>query len=665
MKLVEFLSKSDKVFSLNEDYANYYLSAAISSLMPDDTLVNEIRMLKHNVIVRISKADKTLSYDKIEYGEGTVDLNTREGIDILDEWHDRWVDRFRNIYESNHLTVDLSGGFDSRVVAGLWMSANLNLDNLTINSSHHQDRFDEDFEIATEIADHFNFRLNRTYKRKKIPCTLEESINAPLYVKFGFHKKRYFPIYRNAQSEYRVSGHCGGTIRNYPNIPVSEYVEDIIERAGDYENHVVESTRRLFDRKVHELSEIYGLSQNSKRLSSILYRESRNRHHFGKAFVEAYLKNWITLAPLSDALLSRLKITTDECRDDLLIITLIFTRYCPDLLNIRVEGGRKFNPQTIEYARKLNEKYPLKPRNLDMIEGPDFNEDIVNEKAILKYGQHAQLFKDIFTSDYFIRDFEKYFSKKSYGFIRKTIYKDTHYLGDVHASIDILKIHELIDFSRKLNINSVGRWFETYPVVKSDEFEMDRLTDKYRTLRVDIINKGAPDNDFELIDCSDDDMTRNAPAWFNKGEGIGHVFKTRKSSLNLKIRAVNSGEISVKLRAENIKDANGNHFPVYVDCTGFRVNDETVIDTHTLISLEGFRFKKKVEDGEVISIDVDWMPFNDSSVYNLADADSLTRENKKLKKKLKSLEEENELLRQTLDNKVFDFSNLVKKVKKH
>ena len=664
LKLVEYLSKSDKTFTINEDYANYYLAAAMSSLVPDETLVNEIKMLKHNVIVKIDITNKSISYERIEYGEGSVSLDSSEGIAILDEWHDKWVGRFRNIFASNHLTVDLSGGFDSRVVAALWLSSGINLDNLTINSSHHNERFDEDFEIASQIADYFDFKLNNDYKRERIPCTLEESINTPLYVKFGFHKKRYFPIYKNAQPNFRISGHCGGTIRNYPNIPVSQYVDEIIERASDYENHVEDSTRRLFSKKIDELSEIYGLNKNSKRLSSILYRESRNRHHFGKAFVEAYLKNWITLAPLSDALLSKLKITTDECDDDLLIITLIFARYCPELLNFKVEGGRKFNEKTIEYANMLNEKYPREIEDLDVVEGPEFREDIVNDKAVLYFGQHALLFKDIFTSANFIKDFEKYFSKKSYKFIRNTIYKDTHYLQDVHSSIDILKIHEYIDFNHSLNNNSIGSWFESYPIVSDDEFEMDLLMDKYRTLRIDIINKGSEDNNFDVIEYDDDDLKHTVPDWFNKNEGIGHVFKTQKSKLNLKIRIINDGEITIKLRAENVKDANGNHFPVYVDCCEFKVNREVIIDEHTLISLEGFKFKKEVSDDDVISLDIDWMPFNESSVYNLKDVDSLTKDNKNLKKKLKALEEENEEMRKILETRVFDFGNLMHKIRK-
>lgn len=664
LKLVEYLSKSDKTFSINDDYANYYLSATISSLVPDETLVNEIIMLKHNFIVHINKADRSISYERIEYGESTVSLDTPEGIAILDEWYDKWVMRFRNIFKSNHLTFDLSGGFDSRVVAALWLSANMNLDKLTINSSHHNDSFDEDFEIASEIADYFDFKLNNDYKRKRIPCTLEESINTPLYVKFGFHKKRYFPIMKNSKPHYRVSGHCGGTIRNYPNIPISEYVESFITRAHDYDNHAEESTRRLFVKKTDELSEIYGLKADSKRLSSILYRESRNRHHFGKGFVEAYLKNWITLAPLSDQLLSRLKIATKDCRDDLFIITLIFSRYCPDLLNFRVEGDRKFNDDTIEYCRMLNEKYPLKHKDLDYVEGPGPDKKIVNKKAILRFGQQAQLFKDIFTSDSFIRDYEKHFTKKSYRFIRKTMYKDSHYLSDVHSSIDILKVYDYIDFNRNLNYDSVGGWYESYPLFKSDEFEMDRQMDKYRTLRVDIVSKCAGDKNIEVISCSDGDLRHNVHDWLDKGKGLVNVFKTQRSKMNLKIRAVSEGEITVKLRVENVKDINGNHFPLFVDCTNLKIDDEVLIDDHTLISRAGFKFTKEVAADDTLTVDVEWMPFNESSVYDLGDIIALNRQNKKLKKKVKALKKENEAMREELDSRVFDFNNLVKKVKK-
>lgn len=664
LKLVEYLSKSDKSFSVNQDYANYYLSVGISSVMPDETLVSEITMLKHNLIVRINRNDKSIAYERIDYREGTVSIDSQEGMDILDNWYYKWVGLIRTIFESKRLTVDLSGGFDSRVIAALWLTANVNLDHAIINSSHHQERFKEDFEIASEIADHFGLELNKRYRRKKVPFTLQESLDIPLYVKFGFHKKRYFPIYKNAYTQFRVSGHCGGTIRNYPNIPVWEYVDSIVERAKSYDNHVEESTRKIFMQKTEEMSEIYGLNKDSKRLSSILYRESRNRHHFGKSFVETYLKNVITLAPFTDALISRLKIYTAECRDDLLIFTLILLRYCPDLLDFKVEGGRSFNQQTIEYAHMLNERYPFKPRDLDFVDRPVHKKKIARAKHIVEFGEHPSMFMDIFTSHNFIKDFEKYFTKNSYKFIQKTLYKDDHYIEGVHGAIDVLKIHEYVDLNRNLNYDSIGEWFKAYPIVQTDEFEMDKLLDKYRTLRVDIINKGLEDNDFEILYNSDGDLMHSVPDWFNNSEGIGHVLKTQRSSLKLKIKIINDGEITVRLRAENAKDVNGNHFPVYVDCSSFKVNGEPVIDEHTLITFQGFKYIDEVKNGDVLTLDIDWMPFNESSVYDLQDVDALVNENEILKRKLEALEEENEIMKKNLENKGFDFGNIFRKGKK-
>lgn len=664
LKLIEYLYKNNKEFSLNSDYANYYLAASISSLVPDMTLVNEVTMLKHNFIVHINKTDKSIDFEKIDYGENTVKLNSREGIEILDKWYYKWIGLFRSIFKSNHITFDLSGGFDSRVIASLWITANMNLNNLTINSSFHNERFNEDLEIASMIAKHFDFKLNNEYVRKRNPRILKDSLNAPYYVKFGFHKKRYFPHFREENPYYRVSGHCGGTIRNYPNIPVDEYVDEICQRAKNYDNQVLKSTKRMFNLKVKELSQIYGINENSKRLSSILYRESRNRHHFGKAFVEGYLKNWITLAPLSDSLLSKLKITTDECDDDLLVITLIISRYCPDLLDFKVERNRKFNHETIEYAKIINEKYPFNPKELEYVEGHVPEKNIVNKKSYIRYGYQAELFKEIFSSKNFIKDFEKYFSKKSYNYIRRTIDKDPHYLQDIHAAFDILKVKEYIDISNTLGYDSIGNWFENYPITQSDEYEIDKLLDKYRTLRVDIINKGQNDNDFELIESSDIYLKHSTPDWFKKDDGIGHVLKTQNSNLKLKLKAINDGMLRIKIRAENIKDVNGNHFPVYVDCMKFELNGESIIDENTLISLDGFTYIKDVKDGDTISINIDWLPFNKNSVFTNKDVDALERENKILKKKLASLEKENSLMKESLDNKVLDLGNLVKKVKK-
>lgn len=85
-------------------------------------------------------------------------------------------------------------------------------------------------------------------------------------------------------------------------------------------------------------------------LLQIHYNETRSRFHFGKSIIESYFSNMVTLTPLIDSNLRKLK-TYDNDSDAKLLIAIIFLRYCPQLLDFEFDGGRKIDLDTINYAK--------------------------------------------------------------------------------------------------------------------------------------------------------------------------------------------------------------------------------------------------------------------------------------------------------------------------
>ena len=652
LKLAEFLSKSNYPISLNRDFANYYLSAGIVPLFPDETLIEEICVLPRNYNLHINKNTEEISFEKIDYQEKTISLDCEEGVAILDRWFDKYVELFRSIrHSTNSITLDLSGGYDSRVNAAIWLSASINLKNLKI-FSNEKEVFSEDYEIASKIAEHFDFELNNTVAKQTIPYSMKDSINITEYSQLGFHKLRNFPIFRFAQPHYRISGHCGEIRRRYPNKPLKDYGEAILKKSKSYGNTYFNSTKTLIDRKFKELCDKYNSNSDSKELSSILYTETRNRYHYGKEFIEGYLHNKITISPLADPDLCKLQITTPECDDDILIHTFILLRHCPDLLYFNVEGNREINDKAIRYASEINEKYPYTPKDYSFIEGPQLDDDIENEENILKNGDCEKIFKDIFYSKNFIKEYEKYFTKKSYRKIRDKIDKDpNHPLQDVYSAIDILKVIEYVNINNTLRRESIGSWLESYPAeIDEREFEIEKMLDNYHTLRVDLKNFGLEDNDLEILESADIELDETTPDWFCDDKGIGHVIKTEKSKLHLKLKMINDGKIDIKLKGQFAKAQNGKKFPIYIDCTKFEVDGENMLETNTLVSHDDpIKFEKKVNNGDIISVNIEWLPFNKSSIYHT--------------KELDSLKEENRILKEKLDTQIFNFKNVVKKIK--
>ena len=90
-------------------------------------------------------------------------------------------------------------------------------------------------------------------------------------------------------------------------------------------------------------------------LTRVLYRETRCRNHFGKGIVEGWLANIVTLSPLMDPDLYRLRLSSEQCSDRNVLSALILDRYAPDLLSFPFEGGRSIDPATVSSALRRSE----------------------------------------------------------------------------------------------------------------------------------------------------------------------------------------------------------------------------------------------------------------------------------------------------------------------
>lgn len=655
LKLIEFLSKSTHPITLNKEFADYYLSCGLTPLIPHQTLINEIEILPRNCTVHISKKQKTISLETFILEENSIPIDSEEGIDILDEWYYRWTELFRNLRKkTNDMIFDLSGGLDSRIVSALWLSANINHENVRINSSNEK-KFKEDFEIASEISEHFGIELNlnKTYKRH--PHSIVDSINASQYLQLGLHAHRYWKVFNFEMPVYRIKGHCGEPIRYYPHCTFKEYKQKILKRSKTYNNlNIYNSTKELAYETFDEYTSRFNESENSRRLPSLLYRDTRNRYHFGLEWIESLFENTITLAPLSDYQLSKLKPDSDKCMDELLLYAIIFLRYCPDLLDFRIQGNRKINENTIQYAKKINEKYPFVKQEFDFISGPEPDADLKDESGINqieKINEINVIFKNIFFSKQFVKEFEKYYPKDIYRKIKKDLKNDERFqLEEFYAAMDIIQTVEYVNLNRNLNTPTVGDLLASYECRDcTEEVHIEELLEKYHTLRADIKNIGQDNNDIEILKISDDSKA-TTPNWFGKTNGIGHVIKTTNPSFNMELKIINDGLLKLRFRGLDVKDKNKNRFPVYVDCKKISINSEIILTENTLVSHEDYyEYTKEVKDGDIITIEVEWLPFNKSSVY----------EPKKAYPK-----KENDIIETTDTPKITKTSTLKKKIKR-
>lgn len=480
LKLVEHL-KNDHYLTLNEDYANYSITASMCTATYRDTLVNEIEAIPHNRKIIINKKNKTINVARIEYKRHSVDLDSEEGLEILDNWYYKWINIIRFLKKkTNNMQFDFSGGYDSRIVIALLLGANIDLNKVSIMSFNDDEIcHDEDFEIASKIANDFNFKLNnKVISAEKVEF---KDINTPItisfYTKLGFSNQLAYQFYRTKEPVFRFTGFAGETIRDNNFGTPFGYLRQCENVAKQYDSSFQYPTKRIIKSTYKKLSAEYNIPEDLNTMNgSYLFINSISRNHYCKFAAERYFSNELMIIPCFDKNLHRLKLNTSECSDENLLMALIFVRYCPKLLDYEFERNRGINEDTIEYAKKINKIKPFLQKEYTYISGPKIDK-IMAEKYyktknnIFSWEEEGEYIKrkdidtyleNIYKTKIFKKEFEKYFPEHMYHKILGTFQKNYFPLQHAYPVFATLKIIEDIKFSKYNNNPKLNDWLESY-----------------------------------------------------------------------------------------------------------------------------------------------------------------------------------------------------------
>ena len=442
------------LLTMNYEYANALLVAGLSPLSASETLIKEISVLPRECKLVIDKKEKTLSIEKVEYKEHTISIDSKEAMDILDNWFAKWISIIQELKRENSaMSVDLSGGFDSRLVFMLFLASGIDLDRVRIASINDElHTHIEDYQIASRIADFYKLKLNTALTVKRVPCGMNEAVSNSFYAKLGVHKQMYWKPFVYAENLFRFSGSGGESIRGLWHKKPSQLISEQKKRGERYKNvDVSNSVDKIMTKAYAEAQEKYKIeNKESEELTQLLYRDTRCRHHFGKATVEDIYANMITCTPLMDLELS--KITLDVSEDPDLLVALLFIRYCPQLLEFEFEGGRSISAETIYLARQICEKYGIHKvvEKKNIITKSYFNErKLSTEETVDKNAIEQFIFK--FCEDKECVDIiSTYFDIEIlYYAIRYAKSADYHRLQELYAVVAICIIQCMVCESKK------------------------------------------------------------------------------------------------------------------------------------------------------------------------------------------------------------------------
>lgn len=634
IKLLEYL-KFERRLTLNKDYFNQFLSSNLESDAYSETGVNEISVLPRNVYLDIDLSTQKIDVKEISYDEGKVSLDTKEGLSILDQWFDFWIKTIRNIFEkTNYINIDLSGGYDSRLIFLLVLESGIDLNKIrvfSINDDKHTHA--EDFKIATEISNFYGFELNKPFKNNRaVNYSFSDILNIEFYTKMGFHKEPYFVFGKVENKIYNLRGVSGEAIRAIRwDRPLDEFTDTLVDATRTRYPYYVckqlfDSSLKIFSKGFERVKEKYTLDSNSNLIGHCYLWDTQCRTHGGKSSVSSFFGNSFNLVPLMDPLLLKLNLNTFDCKDNNLLMILIYVRYHRHLLDFPFEGKRySLSSDTIEYAQKLSDTYPkttlinsrtdlsyeLKPTdsNVTNLLTNNFDNSAVKKDVL------DNTLSNLFLSSDIKGTFTRFFPEEIYGFALKYLNNSTFFpLRHAYSIISVCKVIKDIECYRKFNQNLLQSLLYNddckdafYKINSLNEFiyyEKDRYY-KNLTARIDLKFLDCKDVEFDTLNSPSIFISK--PGWF-QNSGVGFVLQSTNKEIKVNFVVKQNCRMKIFLRSLDVKE-NGKKLVLWIDYLSFRFNDENVFSENKLITHDQpYVFETELKSKQNNCLEVIWKP---------------------------------------------------------
>lgn len=284
------------------------------------------------------------------------------------------------------ISADLTGGFDSRLVFNTLVNSGIDINQIQIHSRLPDNMYshNEDYEIATKIADSYGFKLNQPLPNNPgLNYSLADIFNFNLYIGQTFLTTPIYRRVKNVNKAFIINGAGGETVRSYYDkynslegfivhqlqqfILPFNFSQGLAQKLADSIAKVIKST-------FQSIASRYGIGNNPKMLLQYFCINLLSRYHFGKGTSTFYCNGGVQLSPILDPLLRKVHYATSDFKDYNLLMALIHTRYQPKLLTFPFNAKKFIHPETLALAQQINDRFlPYVAPNKDKIKNEVFN----------------------------------------------------------------------------------------------------------------------------------------------------------------------------------------------------------------------------------------------------------------------------------------------------
>ena len=420
-KIVDYIIGLKFPLTLDKNFCIHYIFSNEEPVNINDTMINEIKRIGKDYSIEIS-LDGKIKFIENDYEVNTIKIDSKEAIDIIDKWHNKWCNVFRNLVKLNSpILVDLSGGMDSRCCFGLLLNSNIDKNNIIIKRNVPKKtayaKNYEDWDISQEIVDKYGYnnRVNidkyNNIKNKddKIIPTFEEFDN----LIFGNSKICDYYLSIISEPVFHINGIYGDRMHLDG---MDEIKEDIRNKKKKYKKEMKKEDIQILwddlDKNLNIIIRKYK-AKNRTLYHGDFFSEFIQRF-YGSKITTKIFNNDLLITPFSDPLIHKIQIYLQGSKTYFYGYALIYFRYFEGLLNFRIQANPKpryFTEEEINFAKKQCEKYPLKKIEYDYIPNLvdekkvigklTFREDDIKKVLEKRLKESEEQFVNLFGKEYF------------------------------------------------------------------------------------------------------------------------------------------------------------------------------------------------------------------------------------------------------------------------
>lgn len=588
----------------NNNFIDLAYSIEITTLSMCASPVKEIERLLPYSLLSIDLESRKVNIKKYDFITNNISLDSQECFDLLDSWQRKYNNIVKNIIEQGrYISIDLSGGMDTRVAFSLIANLNLNSKDVRIRSLEdglHTHK--EDLDIASRIAEKFNFQLNCNPDKFSYLVSMTDSLLIQFYVKLFYHSQYQKRKYYCRNGRFNYTGFGGECFRNYWNMSKEEFYERKVK--FNYFNEY-DFLKKAIKQLNYEFKEVLKISNNKLPEAENLFIYTYSRNHFKKIEHEWLISNYYPISPLYDPQLFKIY-PFEYMSDKNILYAVILDRYVPKLNDIPFDSGRVYSNELWNAAKLLNKKYPKKDKLNEYYEINTENSYELNKYEGEDTDQSQYLY-ELFKTDT-IKEFicSKY-GKDFYRYA-DNFYKRNNYFSD-NFIIKCISSYILENILRQKDT-------ELLPLPKICNYcpssLLKQIFSNFLIARLDIFFESESNKSIEIIDCSDVNAYIINPEWYKKENGIGTLIESFALKLKLKVLAPSQGCAYLYFRSRDF-DIEDNKIIYIIDINNINIklNGNIFYEDNEYKAVKAYKpFVLQVDSfsNDIIEINFEWQP---------------------------------------------------------